>query len=286
MDLGDGRQQRDVWTWGPGRHALTSLTSNSEGTDSATFGSFRIIYDHPQRRELTVLALSGTALIQVGTLTPLAGLDLRFDMTLSYDPSQYTWAPPPTRRISSVWTFDSPTSYVNRWIEDDGQPVAPEVASWAYKRHGEVTRLPASASETPASVEHLRAWLPLLGRAWTTDATRTTFAWIPYSEAVVMRSIDSRTLAPIVETFFYAHPHTKRIHTLAIHAGGAVEEGTASTDGATIVIHAQRAADATTTQTEQRLEQPSAEALRIQTWAITGSERTPLADTTHHSAPL
>jgi hypothetical protein len=284
-DIANGSQQRDVWTWGPGRHALTSITSNSEGTNQATFGSFRAIYHHPQRDELAVLALSGPALIQVGTLTPLEGLDLRFDMTLFYDQAKFAWAAPPMRRISSVWTFDAPTRYVNHWIEDDGQPVPPSTTAWSYARHDEVTPLPASATEPPARVEHLRAFLPFLERAWTTDATRTTFAWIPYSEAIVMRTIDTRTRAPIAETFFYAHPHAKTIHTLTIHDTGAIDEGTASTDAAAIVIHARRADHATTTRVEQRLEQASAETIHIQTWAIAGTARTPLADTTHRAAP-
>ena len=282
-DVANGSQQRDVWTWGPGRHALTSITSNSEGTSQATFGSFRAIYHHPQRDELSVLALSGSALIQVGTLTPLEGLDLRFDMTLFYDQARFSWAPPATRRISSVWTFDAPTRYVNHWVEDDGQPVAPSTTAWSYARHDDVTPLPASALEPPARFEHLRALLPFLEREWTTDATRTTFTWIPNSEVIVMRTLDTRTRAPTAETFFYAHPHTRTIHTLTIHDAGAIDEGTVSTDAAAVVIHARRADHATTTRVEQRLEQASPETLRIQTWAIEGTTRTPLADTTHRA---
>lgn len=283
--IANGSQQRDVWTWGPGRHALTSVTSNSEGTRQATFGSFRVIYHHPQRDELAVLALSGTALIQRGTLTPLEGLDLRFDMTLFYDQAQFAWAAPHTRRISSVWTFDTPTRYVNHWIEDDGQPVAPATTAWAYARHDDITHLPNSATEPPERVAHLRAIQPFLERTWTTGATRTTFAWIPYSEAIVMRTLDAQTQAPIAETFFYAHPHTKTIHTLTIHDTGAIDEGTASTDAAAVVIHAQRADHDTTTLVEQRLEQVSADALRIQTWAIADSARTLLTNTIHRAAP-
>lgn len=43
----NGVQQRDVWTWGPARHALTSITSNSQGTSQSVLGGFRVIHHHP-----------------------------------------------------------------------------------------------------------------------------------------------------------------------------------------------------------------------------------------------
>lgn len=281
----NGTQQRDVWTWGPSKHALTSITSNSRATTESIFGRFRVIYHHPQRDALTVLAISGTGLIQTGTLTRLEGLDLRFDMTLFYDLKQISWATEPTRTISSVWTFDTPTSYTNHWIEDQGQPVDPSVTNWAYTRHDDVTPLPPNAAEPPEHVRYLSAFLPFLGSEWTTDTTRTTFAWIPYNESILMRTIDARSNKPIGETIIYPHPHTGIIHTLTIHDSGAIDEGTARTDGDAILIHANRADHTTISRIEQRIERPSAEDIRIQTWLIEGAERTRLADTTHQSAP-
>jgi hypothetical protein len=189
----NGVQQRDVWTWGPAKHALTSITSNSQATTDAIFGRFRVIYHHPQRDELTVLALSGPDLIQTGTLTRLEGLDLRFDMILFYDQEHIAWATEPRRAISSVWTFDTPTSYTSHWIEDQGQPVDPSVTAWAYTRHDDVTPLPPSAAEPPEHITHLNGFLPFLETEWMTDATRTSLAWIPYNEAILMRTIDTRT---------------------------------------------------------------------------------------------
>jgi hypothetical protein len=280
----NGTQQRDVWTWGPSRHALTSITSNSQATSQAIFGSFRVIYHHPQRDELAVLVLSAPSLIQTGTLTPLEGLDLRFDMTLFYDLEQISWATEPTRKISSVWTFDTPTSYTNHWIEDQGQPVDPSVTAWAYTRHDNLTPLPPSAGEPPEPIKHLNALLPFLQSEWTTDTTRTTFAWIPYNEAIFMRTTDNRTNNPITEAIFYPHPHTKTIHTLTIHDSGAIDEGTANTEGGAIIIHANRADATTTTRIEQRIERPSAETIRIHTRSINGTERASLDETTHQAA--
>ncbi len=279
----NGTQQRDIWTWGPSKHALTSVTSNSKATSQSTFGSFRVIYHHPQRDELAVLALSAPKLIQAGTLTPLEDHNLRFDMTLFYDTDRISWATEPTRRIASVWTFDTPTSYTNNWIEDQGQPVDPSVTDWAYTKHDDISPLPASATEPPEHIRHLDAFLPFLESEWTTDTTRTTFAWIPYNEAIFMRTIDTRTNKTIAETIFYPHPHTKIIHTLTIHGSGAIDEGTASIDDNTIVIHAKRADHITTTHIEQRIEHPSAETIRVQAWSIMATERKRLADT--HTMP-
>lgn len=285
----NGTQQRDIWAWGPSKHALTSLTTNSEATTDSTFGRFRVIYHHPQRDQIAVLALSGTALIQTGTLTPLEGLNLRFDMTLFYDQAQVSWAAEPIRAISSVWTFDTPRSYTSHWIEDQGRPVEPSVTGWSYTNHDETTRLPANASAPPEPIKHLKAFLPFLESEWKTDTTRTTFAWIPYNEAILMRTIDTRVNksiaeTPIAETIFYPHPHTKVIHTLTIHESGAIDEGTANTDDSGIVIHANRADDTTATRIEQRIERHSADTIRIRTWSVEGAERTRLADTTHQAA--
>lgn len=280
----NGVQQRDVWTWGSSKHALTSITSNSKATSQAIFGSFRVIYHHPQRDELAVLALSAPNLIQTGTLTPLEDQDLRFDMTLFYDLEHFSWATDSTRKISSVWTFDTPTSYTNHWIEDQGQPVDPSVTAWAYTRHDDLTPLPPSASQQPEHIKHLTAFVPLLQSEWRTGTTLTTFAWIPYNEAILMRTVDSRTNKQVSETIFYPHPHTKVIQTLTIHDSGAIDEGTANTAGDAIMILADRADDITTTRIEQRIEHLNAGTLRTQTWSIDGTHRTLLLETTHQAS--
>lgn len=279
----NGIQQRDVWTWGPSRQALTSVTSNSKATSQAVFGSFRVIYHHPQRNEIVVLALFAPHLIQTGTLTPLDGLNTHFDMTLYYDLKHFSWIPEPTRKISSVWTFDTPTSYTNHWIEDQGQPVDPSTTGWSYTWHEDVTPLPPTATEPPEHIKHLTAFIPLLKSEWRTDTTLTTFAWIPYNEAILMRTIDTRTNKQTSETIFYPHPHTKTIHTIAIHDSASIDEGTAKTDGDAIVILAERADDTTTTRIEQRIEHPNARTIRIQTWSISGTDRTLLIETTHQA---
>lgn len=283
----NGVQQRDVWTWGPSKHALTSITSNSEaGGESVfgVFGRFRVIYHHPQRDELTVLALSGPDLINVGTLTLLEGLDLRFDMTVLYDQERIAWAAEPERKISSVWTFHSPTSYTNHWIEDQGQPVDPAATAWSYTKHNEVTPLPPNGAAPPERVTHLGALVPFIGTEWTADGARTTFAWIPYNEAVLMRTIDTRTNEPVAEAIFYPHPHTGVIHSVTIHASGAVDEGTAGADGGAIVIHAEHADDTATARIERRIERLGSDGLRVQEWRIDGAERTLIADTAHQDA--
>jgi hypothetical protein len=144
--------------------------------------------------------------------------------------------------------------------------------------------LPPSAAEPPEHITHLNGFLPFLETEWMTDATRTSLAWIPYNEAILMRTIDTRTNKPVTETIFYPHPHTGIIHTLTIHESGAVDEGTASADGEAIRIHAERADDDATTRIEQRIERLGSEGMRIQTWSINGAGRTRIADATYRAA--
>ena len=279
----NGRQQRDVWTWGPSRHAMTSHTSNSEATSESIFGSFRVIYHHPQRDELNVLALNGPELIQTGTMTSLDDRRLRFEMTLFYDTDEISWASEPIRTISSVWTFDTPSSYTNKWVEDQGEPVAPSTTNWSYAKHDDITPLPANAVEPPEQIKHLRPFLPFVESPWVTDSTRTTFSWIPYNEAILMRTIDTRLQQPVIETIFYPHPHTKVIQSLTIHGSGAVDEGMVDIDGEAILIRAKRADHESVTRIEQRIERPSNDTMRIRTWSLRGGTRTSLRDTTHNA---
>lgn len=282
--LVNDNHQRDVWNWGPGKHALTSITTNKLGTSESIFGSFRVIYHHPQRDELTVLALSGPDLIQTGTLTLLDGDDLRFDMTLFYDQEASPWAPEPTRTIASVWSFDSPTNYTNRWIEDQGQPVEPSMTSWPYAKADTLTPFPPSSHEPPSSVTHLNAFLPLIESAWETDSAITTLEWIPYNEAIHLRTLDTSTNKTTAETIIYPHPHTKAIHTLTIHDSGAIDEGLAIVENDAILINASRADQDGITPIEQRIDRLGTGSIRIRTWSVQGLERTRHAETTLQAA--
>ena len=234
-------QQRDRWTWAAGKNALISITTNKNDNAEAIFGVFTVIYHHPQRDELTVLALVNPGLIQNGTVTPQDDHILRFDMTLSYNQEYIHWAPK-SREISSLWTFDTPTSYTNHWIQDDGQPVDPNMTNWSYTKADTLTPFPPSTSKPPKTIEHLKHFLPLIEHDWETDTTRTTFTWIPHNEALHMRTTDKRTHDPIEDTIFYPHPHTNTIHTLTIHESGAIDEGTVvSMTPSSIEIAASRA---------------------------------------------
>ena len=283
-DIANGRHQSDTWEWGPARKSLTSVTTNNEGTGESVFGSFRLIYEHPRRKRLEVLALSRPGLIHLGHVSSVDQSHARFDMTLSYDLEEIEWAVAPTRRISSVWTFHSPSRYTNSWVEDDGVRVEPGFVAWRYARQDEVTPLPASAGDPPEDVRNLRAFLPLLASEWRTDTTRTTFEWIPYNEAILMRTTDAHTGERLAESVFYPHPHTKVVHAVAVHRSGAIDEGTATTDGDAIVVTFTRSDHASATEFEQRIELGSDGLLRFRTWSSDGAERTRLDETIHRPA--
>ena len=111
------------------------------------FGSFRVIYDNPQREKLSVLALSAPELIQTGTVEALEGGSLRFEMTLFYDQQVIKWAQDPTRRIESVWSFETPSSYSNSWVEDQGIPVDPGTTIIEAGLNGIIESVPAGDDE-------------------------------------------------------------------------------------------------------------------------------------------
>lgn len=260
------------------------MTTNSQATSESIFGSFRVIYWHPQRHEMAVLALSGPELIQTGTLTALDDHDLRFDMTLLYDQEQISWAPEPTRAISSVWSFDSPTSSTNSWIVDQGQPLDHSMTAWSYSKHVEVTALPASAAAHPEHVNLLNAFLPFLDFAWDTDTTRTTWAWIPYNAAIHVRTLNTDSSDSVAEMIIYPHPHTKAIHTLAMYDTGAIDEGLATVIDDLILIRAKRADHEKSTRIEQRIERLDSGRYRVRTWSNEDADRTLLADATYSAA--
>ncbi|MBO6514154.1 MAG: hypothetical protein JJ974_09340, partial [Phycisphaerales bacterium] len=234
----NGSQQRDVWSWGPSRRSLTSITTNSKDTSESIFGSFRMIYDNPQRDDLTVIALDTPELIQAGTVKVNTASNFRFDMELLYDVERIEWAIIPKRAISSDWVFSDPANYVHSWVEDMGQPVEPGSVAWPYFNHPERTPMPPSASKPPQEILYLSAFFPLLESQWETEYSRTSFEWIPYNEAVLMRTMDTHAGVLIEEAVFYPNPITKQIHAVSVHSSGAVDEGFASIDGDAIVIRA------------------------------------------------
>ena len=268
----NGNEQRDVWSWGPGRHALTSITTNRGSKIEAIFGFFTVIYRHPSRDDFSVLALSGPGLVQIGTMRVVDGVDLRFDMKLFYDQQEIEWALRPTREITSVWSFDDFTRYTNAWVEDDGIPVDPGSVAWPYRKYEQITPRPASSTAGPDDVRHLAPLLPLVASAWESESSRTTFEWIPYNEAVLMRTHDAQETL-VAEAIFYPHPLTKTIRVLTIHASGAVDEGTVQFDGESIRILAMRARDDATTSIETRIDTIDAAALRWRTWSVGGDAR-------------
>ena len=274
------REQRDIWMWGPGEQSMTSVTTNRKGTSSSIFGSFRIVYKHPQRDGLQVLALDGPELIQTGTATPENRSKLRFDMTLFYDQEKIPWAREPIRKITSHWDFDGRSQYLNHWITDQGQPVPPLMVSWRYTKFPDITPQPESASAPPDPILYMKAFQPLVGSDWVTETTRTSFSWIPYNEAVLMRTTDLRTWEFLSETVFYPHPHTKAIHAITIHDSGMVDEGLVRIDENTVHIHADRTDANSTSRIEVILERSSSDSIRSRTWSVDGSERSILADTT------
>jgi hypothetical protein len=263
---------------------MTSVTTNRKGTSSSIFGSFRIVYKHPQRDGLQVLALDGPELIQTGTATPENRSKLRFDMTLFYDQEMIPWAREPIRKSTSHWDFDGRSQYLNQWITDQGQPVPPLMVSWKYSKFPDITPQPESASEPANPILYMQAFLPLMASDWETETTRTSFRWLPYNEAVLMRTIDLNTWKPMTETVFYPHPHTKAIHAITIHDSGEVDEGIAYTEGTSILIQASRANSNMTMQIKQRIELDADDSMRVRTWLIEDDEHSLISETTHKAS--
>lgn len=277
----NGSQQRDVWSWGPSRRSLTSVTTNSKNTSDSIFGSFRMIYDNPQRDELSVIALDGPELIQTGTVKINTEGNFRFDMELLYDVEEIEWAIISKRAISSTWVFSNPTNYVNSWIEDMGEPVEPGSVAWPYFNHPERTPRPASANEPPEDILYLNAFMPLLESQWETEFSRTSFEWIPYNEAILMRTIDKHVGLLIEEAIFYPNPITKQIHAVSVHSSGAVDEGFVNIDGEAIIIRSSRGTRDGSSKIERRFKIQDASELQIKSWSIEGSERTLLTESVH-----
>lgn len=282
--LGNERGQRDIWFWGPSKHALISVTTNSEATGESIFGSFRVIYHHPQRDELCVLVLDSRELIQTGTLVVNNDGTFHFDMTVFYDQEKIPWASMPRREIESVWTFKTPSTYSNSWIRDMGRPVEPGLVAWTYTRHAEIQPLPANAGDPPGEVVYLGAFLPLTESAWESDTWRTTFRWVPYNESIRMRTVEKVNGQLVREAVIYPHPITKRIHVVVVHASGAIDEGVVSVVDGAIRVRGTRSDHDGTTQIDQHIERPTDGVLRITTWSITESARERIDQTVYRGS--
>lgn len=238
LGLVNGAFQRDTWTWGPGKHSMYSRTVNSRGDGETTSGVYRVLYWHPGRKEIAMLALLWEGMLGEGVAT-IEGDAARFDYVLHY-PSQ------PSRKLALDWKFDGPDKYRSTLTEDIGKDVPAFLSSWDYVRSETLTPIPESAKEPPNPVEHLIALKPLVGQSWAgavTPANEGSFSilstidWIPYVEAIHARVValrKSNRHVHLLDIYIYHHTGTGSVRCLALSNQGGVYEGglTLRDDGA------------------------------------------------------
>ncbi len=282
LGMTDLRAQRDIWRWGPGKHSVSARTTNLKGEGESTSGSQRVLYWHPGREKVVMLALFWTDLVGEGVVT-VSGEQVNFAYDLHYPNGV-------TRPLTIDWDFDGPDRYRSTLTEDLGREAPSVLAAWDYVRSASFTPAPATAREAPNPVKHLKAFEPLAGHTWEAMAAngagvRTTFEWIPYVEAISMRTVaatEDGDGAHLLDGYIYRHPVKNTLHYLALSDSGAVEEGELKViENGAIEFDLSRFEGDRAARLVRRIDFEQDGVLRERIWSVDGGARTLMVDAHH-----
>lgn len=225
MGLDGGGPQFDTWRWGPGKHSIRN-TTYGYGGEGEPWRELQVMYWHPGREQVCVLGL-----LPHGWGVSEGSVRFRGDTgDAIYDLYQRG-----KHRVMGVrWTFDGPDVLHEALIEG-GRPV---LAAWDWARSTELSPTEPHVPDVPPQLaEPLRVFEPMLGHTWqATDdwgaggprTLRSTFAWVPYADAIHVRTVavgldggDEHVL----DTYVYHHTGTERPRCLVLTRWGGVYDG-------------------------------------------------------------
>ncbi|MCB9851609.1 MAG: hypothetical protein H6819_00830 [Phycisphaerales bacterium] len=282
--------QSDTWGWGPGRRSLVARTVNSRGDGETTSGVCRVLYWHPGRKKIAMLALLWQGMIGEGTAT-IKGDNARFDYILHY-PTH------PSRKLILDWKFDGPNKYRSTLLEIVGEDDPFELASWDYVRTDAPTPPAANAKATPPSTtQHVTALKPLVGHTWAATGIpmngrrvdiQSHVDWIPHVEAIHARIVEPTQGGEpehLFDTYVYHHTGTNSLHCLALSNLGAVYEGDVNVlDDGALQLELTGYEDDAVIRRLVRFDFEKDGSLRHRAWSVSREGRTLLFDVYHRIA--
>lgn len=281
-----GTSTYDVWHWGPGPHSMRVMTDGTT-PDGSPWHELQVFYWHPGRKQVRLFGLSPFARgVSEGTIQfegeTAEGV---FDLYQTFG----------RRKMGLRWSFDGPDKYHDVLLEATGPDGLKPMNEWDHFRSkGPPAPRPPTTEEAPKLAEHLKPLESLLGHTWEAKGNwaagdafhiQSTFEWVPYVEAVYLRTVGlTKDGEPthLLDAYVYHHVGTGALRCLALSQLGGVYEGDLTVlDGGALQIDLKGYEGDRVVLHVVRLDFEQDGTLRHRVWSVEGAERTLRLDVHH-----
>ncbi len=242
MTVQSGHSMYEKWHWGPGQKSMRVMT---DGLNAAgePWHELEVYYWHPGHRRIDLLTMHPDV---PGIGRGVGQGTIGFAGDTAHAVSQL-WQRRGRRQMGLLWTFDGPDKYHEVLLETTDSDGLKPLAAWDHLRiNDRAEPVQPVSEEAMRPTEHFKVFEPIVGQAWEANAEvssgnksvlRTTCEWIPYAEAIYLRTVavrDGDNASHLLDTYIYHHVGLDSLRCLALSGWEGVYEGgvTAQPDGA------------------------------------------------------
>ena len=287
-----GTSQFERWQWGPGRHSVHAQTYGVDAVGNP-WRSLNVMYWHPGHKQIRILGLHPHILgigkgVSKGTIAfDGKAADGVFDLHQSGPPREVI------RKMGLRWTFDGPDMYRAKLLENAGKGLMP-LGEWEYVRSKTLSAFPPVAEAASKLSGRYQVLESFVGHPWEAKGhwvsgkpihVQSTFEWIPYVEAIHMRTVaHAKDSGPvhILDAYIYFDIGAGALHCLALSdRGGVYEGGVAVLEGRGLRIDLRGYENSDLVSRIVRFDFERNGTLRHRVWAVEDQTRTSMLDVHH-----
>lgn len=292
VTLQSGTSQFARWQWGPGGHSAIAQTFGMDAIGNP-WRSLRVLYWHPGHKQIRLLGLHpfipeiGKG-VSKGTIAfDGKTADGVFDLHQSGPPHEVV------RKMGLRWTFDGPDLYRAKLLENAGAGFK-SLGEWAYVRSKSLSAFPPVAEAASKPSGRFQIFETLVSHTWearghwvggTEFHVQSTFEWIPYVEAIHMRTIahaEDGGPMHVLDAYIYSDIGADALHCLVLTDGGSVYEGDVTIlEGRGLRIDLQGFENGDLVSRIVRFDFQKNGTLRHRVWAVEDQTRTSMLDVHH-----
>ena len=292
METGEwrlGTVHATTWRWGPGRHSIRAHRVGSD-VGGNPWRELVIYYWHPDREQIQLVSFHPD-IPSIGRGVGEGTIEFDGDTAVT---SLELYQPRGKRKLESRWAFDSPDTYNDIILEDNGRGMA-TLAEWEYTRSLELS--PPSvpkAGRAPKPSRDIQPFVPLLGR-WEghedgrEELVQSSFEWMEHLDVVALsveRAHEDGMPEHLLDVYLYHHVGFDELRCLAISATGNIFEGGVTVlEDDSLELDLTRFEEGAVDRRLVRINFTADDALQTRVWSVDGDMRTLVLDVLHHRTP-
>lgn len=230
MTSAGGSKFYETWRWGPGGFSVRKFTHGVNLHDNnRPWRDLSVYYVHPQRPGIQYFGISPA----------FEGISEGITITrpAQFVTTENVFQTPGARKIKIQIDFKNNGEFhESLWESVDSGPYV-KGNEWDHFHSASVTPVPRlSAPETPKATGPRAPLAPFAGKQLESRGSgpagsiqRTQFEWVPYANALTMRTVQIERSGKVTELsdgYLYYHAGKKQLKALILSSSGAVSEGT------------------------------------------------------------